>query len=116
MIPQEIYNLKNLLVQCLGESKKELDESYQLQFACPRCIENKGDAEVEPEHQKNDGGQTSINRGEGSPCIDIEGVQIRKGNPKKGSQNGTGDFCTNRGMLFRDKIVKKRKVYNKQKK
>lgn len=45
MIPQEIYNLKNLLVQCLGESKKELDESYQLQFACPRCIENKGDGE-----------------------------------------------------------------------
>ena len=45
MIPQEIYNLKSLLVQCLGESKKELDESYQLQFACPRCIENKGDAE-----------------------------------------------------------------------
>lgn len=45
MIPQEIYNLKNLLVQCLGESKKELDDSYQLQFACPRCIENKGDGE-----------------------------------------------------------------------
>ncbi len=45
MIPQEIYNLKSLLVQCLGESKKELDESYQLQFACPRCIENKGDGE-----------------------------------------------------------------------
>ena len=45
MIPQEIYNLKNILVKCIGESKKELDESYQLQFACPRCIENKGDAE-----------------------------------------------------------------------
>lgn len=45
MIPQEIYKLKSLLEFFLGESKKDLDESYQLQFACPRCVENKGDGE-----------------------------------------------------------------------
>ena len=42
MIPQEIYKLKSLLELFLGDSKKELDDSYQLQFACPRCVENKG--------------------------------------------------------------------------
>lgn len=45
MIPQEIYKLKSLLTQCLGDSKKDLDESYQLQFSCPRCIEHKGHEE-----------------------------------------------------------------------
>lgn len=42
MIPQEIYNLKSILESFLGESKKDLTESYQLQFPCPRCIEYKG--------------------------------------------------------------------------
>ena len=45
MILQEIYKLKSLLEFFLGESKKDLDESYQLQFACPRCVETKGDGE-----------------------------------------------------------------------
>ena len=42
MIPNEIYKLKSLLDSFLGESRKELDDSYQLQYACPRCRENKG--------------------------------------------------------------------------
>lgn len=45
MISQEIYNLKTILESFLGESKKDIDDSYQLQFACPRCVENKGDKE-----------------------------------------------------------------------
>lgn len=45
MIPQEIYNLKVLLESFLGESKRELSESYQLQFSCPRCVEYKGEQE-----------------------------------------------------------------------
>lgn len=48
MIPQEIYILYNILEQFLGKSKHELDESYQLQFPCPKCIEEKG----EKEHHK----------------------------------------------------------------
>lgn len=42
MIPNEIYKLKSLLDSFLGESRKELDDSYQLQYSCPRCRENKG--------------------------------------------------------------------------
>ena len=45
MIPNEIYKLKSLLDSFLGESRKELDESYQLQYSCPRCRENKGVSE-----------------------------------------------------------------------
>lgn len=45
MIPQEIYRLYNILCSFLGDSKKELDETYQLQFACPRCIEENGECE-----------------------------------------------------------------------
>lgn len=46
MIPQEIHKLKNILDSFLGESKKELDETYQLQYPCPRCIEDKGNKEA----------------------------------------------------------------------
>ena len=46
MIQTEIYRLKSLLEMFLGKSKNELDESYQLQFPCPRCIENKGIGEA----------------------------------------------------------------------
>ena len=45
MIQAEIYTLYNTLVAFLGESKRELDETYQIQFNCPRCIENKGNEE-----------------------------------------------------------------------
>lgn len=45
MIPSEIYKLKSILDSFLGESKKELDETYQLQYGCIRCIENKGEKE-----------------------------------------------------------------------
>lgn len=45
MIPQEVYKLQALLESFLGNSKKDLDDSYQLQFGCPRCIENKGEQE-----------------------------------------------------------------------
>ncbi len=45
MIPQEVYRLKSLLESFLGKSKKDIDESYQLQFACPRCMETKGEKE-----------------------------------------------------------------------
>ena len=46
MIPSEIYKLKELLECFLSGSKKDLDESYQLQFSCPRCVETKGPSEV----------------------------------------------------------------------
>lgn len=46
MIPQEVFLLKNILESFLGKSKKDLDESYQLQFPCPRCIETKGEHEA----------------------------------------------------------------------
>lgn len=45
MIPQEIQKLYGILCSFLGDSKNELDETYQLQFGCPRCTENKGGGE-----------------------------------------------------------------------
>ena len=45
MLPQEIRRIYTLLTMFLGESKRELDDSCQLQFACPRCVENKGEQE-----------------------------------------------------------------------
>ena len=32
MIPQEIYKLKSILDSFLGDSKKDLDDSFQLQY------------------------------------------------------------------------------------
>lgn len=46
MIPSEIYKLKTILDSFLGGSKKDLDETYQLQYPCPRCIEENGDKET----------------------------------------------------------------------
>lgn len=46
MIAQEIYTLKSILESFLGNSKRDLTESYQLQFPCPRCIEHKGESEA----------------------------------------------------------------------
>ena len=45
MIVQELRRIYSLLCIFLGESKNPLDESYQLQFPCPRCVENKGEGE-----------------------------------------------------------------------
>lgn len=45
MIPQEIYHLKEILDSFLGKSKKDLDETYQLQYPCIRCVANKGNGE-----------------------------------------------------------------------
>ena len=45
MIPQEIYKLKSILDSFLGESKKDLDDSFQLQYPCPKCREDNGEKE-----------------------------------------------------------------------
>ena len=45
MIPQEIHRIKALLDSFLGSSKKELTETYQLQYACPRCVDDNGNGE-----------------------------------------------------------------------
>jgi DNA primase len=50
MIPQEVYRMYNILKSFLGDSKSGLDESYQLQFPCPKCIQEKGEDE---EHKFN---------------------------------------------------------------
>ena len=42
------------------------------------------DAEVHPEHEENHVCQASVHRGEASVIVDIERVQIGKGNPQKG--------------------------------
>ena len=45
MILNEANKLKSLLDSFLGESKRELDETYQLQYPCPRCVAHKGNGE-----------------------------------------------------------------------
>lgn len=45
MIISEAHKLKALLDSFLGESKNALDESYQLQYPCPKCVMHKGIAE-----------------------------------------------------------------------
>lgn len=44
-MPPEYKNIELLLESFLGKSKNGLSESGQLQFACPKCIEEKGHAE-----------------------------------------------------------------------
>ena len=46
MIISEAHKLKALLDSFLGESKKELDESYQIQYPCPKCVMHKGKKEI----------------------------------------------------------------------
>ena len=46
MIISQTYQIKNLLDSFLGKSKNELDESYQLQYPCPKCVMNKGNCEI----------------------------------------------------------------------
>ena len=45
MIPHAIHKIKSILDSFLGDSKRELNETYQLQYACPCCRENKGSSE-----------------------------------------------------------------------
>lgn len=45
MIPQEIYKLKSILDSFLGNSKKDMTESFQLEYPCPRCREIHGNGE-----------------------------------------------------------------------
>ena len=42
MITTEIKKLKNILDLILGDSKQELDNSMQLEYPCPHCIEKYG--------------------------------------------------------------------------
>ena len=46
MIPDEVYKMKYILDSFLGDSKSELSDSYQLEYPCPRCVENKGKGEI----------------------------------------------------------------------
>jgi hypothetical protein len=45
MIISEAYQLKALLDSFLGNSKNDLDESYQIQYPCPKCVQHKGISE-----------------------------------------------------------------------
>lgn len=40
-----INKLQNILSSFLGKPKGDITSNYQLQFPCPRCIENKGESE-----------------------------------------------------------------------
>lgn len=46
MIPQEFKNIEKLLVSFLGESKNGMSENGQMQFPCPKCIDEKGQKEA----------------------------------------------------------------------
>jgi hypothetical protein len=46
VVSQEIQQLKNLLDSFLGESKQDLDDSLQLEYPCPCCIEKYGHNEA----------------------------------------------------------------------
>lgn len=44
---EELEKIYNILVSFLGESKSGFDENtFQYQFPCPRCVENKGNKEI----------------------------------------------------------------------
>lgn len=45
MILSETYKLKSLLDSFLGDSKQELDDSYQLEYPCPLCRAEHGEKE-----------------------------------------------------------------------
>lgn len=45
MIPQEVHRMKAILDSFLGDSKSELNESFQLEYPCPRCIDKYGNNE-----------------------------------------------------------------------
>jgi hypothetical protein len=50
MIAPEIQKMYEILVCFLGKSKKPLDETYQLQFSCPRCQSREGVGEANKFH------------------------------------------------------------------
>lgn len=50
MLPIEIRRMYDILVVFLGKSKNDLDETYQLQFSCPRCQERDGIQEKNKYH------------------------------------------------------------------
>lgn len=45
MILKEAHQLKKILDSFLGESKQELNDSYQLEYPCPRCRDQHGSGE-----------------------------------------------------------------------
>lgn len=46
MIPQEFERMKRILDFMLGEPKSDLDDSLQLEYPCPRCVEINGEKEI----------------------------------------------------------------------
>ena len=46
MINEEIKKLKSILDTILGEPKQELDDSMQLEYPCPCCVEKYGTGEI----------------------------------------------------------------------
>lgn len=46
MITEEIKRLKSILDAILGEPKQELDDSLQLEYPCPCCVEKYGNGEI----------------------------------------------------------------------
>lgn len=47
MLPQEIINIEAILSDFLGESKNGINADGQIQYPCPRCIEEKGEEQKE---------------------------------------------------------------------
>lgn len=50
MIAPEVKKMYDILVSFLGRSKSSLDETYQLQFSCPRCQDREGAKELNKYH------------------------------------------------------------------
>lgn len=50
MLPLEIRRMYDILVSFLGDSKSALDDTYQLQFSCPKCQEREGWQERNKNH------------------------------------------------------------------
>lgn len=73
----------------------------------------KGNTEIKPEHQKDDGCQTSINGGKGSPRINIKGIEIGKYDPEKCGEKRTGDFVADCCMPLWNKIIHQCKIDTK---
>lgn len=46
MQPQEFKNIENILISFLGKSKNGISDNGQIQFACPKCVEEKGSNEA----------------------------------------------------------------------
>jgi len=46
MIPIEITRIKNILDEILGSPKQDIDDTLQLEYPCPSCIEKYGQGEI----------------------------------------------------------------------